>query len=141
MQGNYDHAAPSGKFRVLGVDTFEGPFEDFLIADCDDKETAINLAKSHTAEMQPCYVYDDAGKLVHASTMKQVWGVLCYAIGGGHPALTLYESQSEAEAEARKLNDSDDWTAEVKEYKLAPDAFPDSEKFPIGLRPADLLVP
>jgi len=45
--GNYEHKAPPDKFRVLGVDTFSGPFEDYLIADCDSKETAIELAKEH----------------------------------------------------------------------------------------------
>jgi len=69
---------------------------------------------------------------------KSVWGVLCYAIGGGHPALTLYETQAEADAEARRLNDSDDWVAEVKPYQIEPDAFPESEKYPIQMRPAEL---
>ena len=45
--GNYERKAPHGKFRVSGVDTFAGPFEDYLIADCDSKETAIELAKEH----------------------------------------------------------------------------------------------
>jgi hypothetical protein len=71
--------------------------------------------------------------------MKQVWGVLAYAIGGGFPALTLYETENEAQKEARRLNDSEDWTAEVKEYKVAPDAFPESETYPISMRPAELV--
>jgi hypothetical protein len=62
--GNHDRKAPPGKFRVLGVDTFEGPFEDYLIADCDTKEKAIDLAKKHGADMNPTYVYDSAGKLL-----------------------------------------------------------------------------
>lgn len=69
---------------------------------------------------------------------KMVWGVTCYAIGGGHPALTLYETQAEAETEARRLNDKEDWVASVKEYFVEPDAFPDSEKYPISMRPAEL---
>lgn len=69
---------------------------------------------------------------------KKVWGVLCYATGGGHPALTLYETQAEAETEFRRLNDSEDWVAEVKQYTVVPDAFPESEKYPIQLRPAEL---
>jgi hypothetical protein len=32
----------------------------------------------------------------------QMWGVLLYAIGGGHPALTLFKTKEEAEADARR---------------------------------------
>ncbi len=70
--------------------------------------------------------------------IKRVWGVMCWALSGGHPALTLYETEDEAEKEARRLNDSEDWVAEVKPYQVAPDAFPESETYPIQLRPAEL---
>ena len=69
---------------------------------------------------------------------KRVWGVMCWAIGGGHPALTLYETEEEAEKEVRRLNDSEDWVAELKPYQVTPDAFPESETYPIQLRPAEL---
>jgi len=62
--GNYEQKAPPGKFRVLGVDTFSGPFEDYLIADCDSKETAIALAKKHGGSMNPTYVYDWEGDML-----------------------------------------------------------------------------
>ena len=68
MLGNNDHKAPAGKFRVLGVDTFSGPFEDYLIADCDSKETAIQLAEAHGGEMTR--VYDDSGKFLFAAGEK-----------------------------------------------------------------------
>lgn len=67
MLGNYPHAAPPGKFRVLGVDTFEGPFADYIIADCDDKETAIKLATAHGGEMSPVYVYDELGRFLFSA--------------------------------------------------------------------------
>jgi len=35
--------------------------------------------------------------------------------------------------------DSEDWVAEVKPYQVAPDAFPESEKYPIQMRTAELL--
>ena len=28
-------------------------------------------------------IYDDTGELVYEAKMKAVWGILCYAIGGG----------------------------------------------------------
>lgn len=58
--------APNGKFRVIGVDTFEDPDDaDFLIGDFD-KETAIQTAKdkANPAKMFMVYVYDDEGKLI-----------------------------------------------------------------------------
>lgn len=37
---NHDRKAPAGKFRLLGVDTFEGPSADFLVGDFNDKSEA-----------------------------------------------------------------------------------------------------
>jgi hypothetical protein len=61
--------APAGKFRVLCVDTFANPpyGEPFVLADCDDKEAAITLAKAHGAPMQPAYVYDSDSKCVYSA--------------------------------------------------------------------------
>lgn len=67
-----------------------------------------------------------------------MWGVLLYAIGGGHPALTLFKTKEEAEADARRWNDKEDWVASVKEYQVAPDVFT-SEPYPYELRPAALV--
>ena len=53
--------APKGKFRLVGVDTFEGPLADYLIGDYDTKEAAIEDCKRHGGHMNPCYVFDDAG--------------------------------------------------------------------------------
>jgi len=59
-------AAPARKFRVLLVDTFASPplGEPTVVADCNDKETAVTIAKSHGAPGQPCYVYNDAGEFL-----------------------------------------------------------------------------
>lgn len=51
--------APLGKYRVIGVDTFEGPTADYFIADVNTLEEAIALANKHGGEMNPVYVYDD----------------------------------------------------------------------------------
>ena len=56
--------APPGKFRVIGVDTFEGPFADYPIAVVDTLAEAQELVKIHGGEMNPVYAYDDTGKLV-----------------------------------------------------------------------------
>jgi hypothetical protein len=53
--------APKGKFRVIGVDTFEGPRADYLIDDFKSLHAAIASARSHAGNMNPCYVYDDEG--------------------------------------------------------------------------------
>ena len=54
--------APKGKFRVIGVDTFEGPRADYLIDDFDKLKDAIEEARGHAGSMNPCYVYDDRGR-------------------------------------------------------------------------------
>jgi hypothetical protein len=59
--------APTGKFRVIGVDTFEGPAADFLIGDFNDKDQAIAEATARAKPMVPFYVYDDAGKLLFSA--------------------------------------------------------------------------
>jgi hypothetical protein len=58
--------APPGKFRVLCVDTFPNPpiGDPFVLADCDTKQVAIDMAKAHGSADQPAYVYDDAGKYI-----------------------------------------------------------------------------
>jgi len=55
--------APLGKFRVVGVDTFVGPREDYSLGDFDSLSQAIRKAKKHAGEMNPVYVYDDNGIL------------------------------------------------------------------------------
>lgn len=59
--------APSGKFRVLGVDLFtNAPLGDsFVIADCDDEESAFKMARAHGTESQPAYVYNANGKYLY----------------------------------------------------------------------------
>jgi hypothetical protein len=59
--------APTGKFRVIGVDTFEGPDADFLIGDFITVAEAIRAAKPRAGDMKPVYVYDDRGKLLFSA--------------------------------------------------------------------------
>lgn len=62
--------APKGKFRVVGVDTFEGPRADYLIGDYDTQEEAEAMATKRGGVMNPTYVYDDKGigALFHAGS-------------------------------------------------------------------------
>lgn len=55
--------APTGRFRVIGVDTFEGPDADFLIGDFSTEADAIGTAKKRADNMKPVYVHDDKGEL------------------------------------------------------------------------------
>ncbi len=57
--------APSGMYRVVGVDTFEAFDADYLVSDVPDFETAKQMADRRAGSMNPVYVYDDNGKLVH----------------------------------------------------------------------------
>jgi hypothetical protein len=58
-------AAPKGKYRLVLVDTFEGPTEDELVGDFGDLEEAKKEADALVADMIHAYVYDEQGKLVH----------------------------------------------------------------------------
>jgi hypothetical protein len=53
--------APKGKFRVVGVDTFEGFDADYLIGDYDTIEEARKVCTERGGVMNSCYVYDDSG--------------------------------------------------------------------------------
>ena len=63
--------APLGKFRVIGVDTFDGEDwiyfvgEDWIYGDYDTKEEAINLANEKGGNMLKTHVYDEKGKHIH----------------------------------------------------------------------------
>lgn len=58
--------APTGKFRVLGVDSFTNPpfGEPFVLCDCETKEAAISMATAHGGPAIPHYVYDETGKYI-----------------------------------------------------------------------------
>ena len=49
--------APFGKFRVVGVDTFD--HTDWVEGDFDTKDAAIDHARSRGGEMLKMHVYDD----------------------------------------------------------------------------------
>jgi hypothetical protein len=61
--------APKGKFRVVGVDTFAGPAEDYLIGDYNSVENARKVCTERGGTMNPCYVYDDSGKPLHEAAI------------------------------------------------------------------------
>jgi hypothetical protein len=54
--------APSGKFRVIACDTFEGPFADYLVGDYNTLDAAIEAAKDQLCPMTAVYVYDETGQ-------------------------------------------------------------------------------
>jgi len=57
-----DFKAPKGKFRVVGVDTFDGG--DWIEGDFKSKEQAIKCANSKGGEMLKTHIYDDKGNHV-----------------------------------------------------------------------------
>ena len=57
--------APKRKFKVIGVDTFEGPTEDYLIGVYSSILKAIEVCNQHGGQMNICYVYDDKGSRLH----------------------------------------------------------------------------
>lgn len=54
--------APTGKFRVIGVDTFDG--RDWYEGDFDTTEEAVDRARLKGGQMTKMYVYNDAGNFV-----------------------------------------------------------------------------
>ena len=54
--------APLGKFRAVGVDTYDGT--DWVSGDFDDKATALIAAEKEGGTMLKTHVYDDKGKNV-----------------------------------------------------------------------------
>lgn len=59
--------APKGKFRVIGVDTFEGPTAEYHIGDYNTLGRATLACNIHGGTMNPCYVYDDRGVKLHSA--------------------------------------------------------------------------
>ena len=55
--------APKSKFRVVGVDTFDGG--DWVQGDFDTLEKAKECADKEGAPMTKTYVYNDKGQLVY----------------------------------------------------------------------------
>jgi hypothetical protein len=58
----FSRSAPVGKFRVIGVDTFDGG--DWVDGDFDSREVALAHAKARGGEMLKMHVYDDKGNHV-----------------------------------------------------------------------------
>lgn len=63
MLSRNDFKAPKGKFRVIGVDTFDGT--DWIDGDFKTKEEAFAKANSKGGEMLKTHVYDDKGNHLH----------------------------------------------------------------------------
>lgn len=55
----FSRKAPKGKFRVIGVDTFDGG--DWVEGDYATIQDAINAARSKAGEMTYMHVFDDRG--------------------------------------------------------------------------------
>jgi len=53
---------PRGKFRVVGVDTFDGG--DWIVNDFSSKNEATSAANKYGGKMTKMYVYDDKGTCV-----------------------------------------------------------------------------
>ena len=57
--------APKGKFRVISVDTFSGPTDDYLIGDFFTLKEAMDETDKHGGVMNPVYCYDDEGTMLY----------------------------------------------------------------------------
>jgi hypothetical protein len=56
----FSRAAPPGKFRVIGVDTFDAG--DWVQGDFDTLEEAMKCAREKGGSMCKMHVYDDKGE-------------------------------------------------------------------------------
>ena len=63
MLSRKDFKAPKGKFRVIGVDTFDGC--DWIEGDFKTKKEAFETANSKGGTMLKMHVYDDQGNHLH----------------------------------------------------------------------------
>ncbi len=61
MLSQKDFKAPKGKFRVIGVDTFDRDGSDWIEGDFKTKEEALKVAKEKGGTMLKTHVYDDKG--------------------------------------------------------------------------------
>jgi hypothetical protein len=57
-------AAPTGKFRVLGVDARAGPEAVYLIGDFDSLTRAEEDAKQRAGTGSPVFIYNDQARLI-----------------------------------------------------------------------------
>jgi hypothetical protein len=57
---------PKGMFRLLGVDTFEGPFAEFIAGNFPTEDEALAAGTKFKAghDMMKYYVYNDKGDFV-----------------------------------------------------------------------------
>ncbi len=62
IDAKFSRVAPMGKFRVIGVDTFDGG--DWLDDDFDSLEAAVRHVEAliDGKQMLMMYIYDDTGK-------------------------------------------------------------------------------
>lgn len=56
----FSRQAPAGKFRVIGVDTFDGG--DWVQGDRDTLKEARKLAKKEGGNMTKMHIYNDKGE-------------------------------------------------------------------------------
>jgi hypothetical protein len=63
----FSRKAPKDKYRIIGVDTFDGM--DWLEKDCDTLTEAQEYitAKVKNQQMLKMYIYDDAGKYINGA--------------------------------------------------------------------------
>lgn len=64
MLGQKDMCAPKGKFRVIGVDTFDGT--DWIEGDFDSEDEAFDASRKKGSTMLKTHVYDDKGNHLHS---------------------------------------------------------------------------
>jgi hypothetical protein len=63
IDDRFSRNAPTGKFRVVWVDTFDG--DDGVLGDFDTFDLAKEAADKNGGEMSKSHVYNDQGKHVY----------------------------------------------------------------------------
>ena len=65
---------PTGRYRVIGIDTFPWPHEEYFIGVYPDLGSAKAAAQKERQSMTAIDIYDDSGKLIaHANDAGQNW--------------------------------------------------------------------
>ena len=66
LPNSYNRIAPKGRFQLLEVDTFEGPFAETLAGDYPTVEAALAAGTrfKRGQSLLRFYVYDDQGKFI-----------------------------------------------------------------------------
>ena len=58
------YSAPKNQYRVIGIDSFNFPFEEYWVGDFKDLESAQAAALQEAGPMNPVVIYDHHGNVI-----------------------------------------------------------------------------